>query len=368
MEVKQIFENYKLNTIENFFDFVNNRFCYGWIDKEGNKHQGINDANDYSLQSPNELLENNTGICWDVVELFRYFFEEMTDLKYETYYIFYDDNKGCPSHTILVYYKDKNVYWFEPLFKNDNEDITSGIIPYKNIKELLKEFKSSFINLCLKNKTIPDNYDKSNIYLYKYQKPNYHINGYEMRRHIEKGEKIILPERITLVSKFDKDTLDNFYNIYKCLNEELCKVPYGKNVDNRYQVDTLPTHFTISAWNIENEDQVLEQLDKIKFPSLNIKVIDIKVMNGNENSYVLYFDIEENEKLRLLQKEVYNILPSKKYNPENFAFHITIHIDKNYDKIIAVQKNLKEQFKPFEIIVKEYGLYEIYPANIIQKY
>ena len=32
---------------------------------------------------------------------------------------------------------------------------------------------------------VPKKYDDSKIYLYKYSKPQYHINGYEMRNHID---------------------------------------------------------------------------------------------------------------------------------------------------------------------------------------
>ncbi len=178
-----------LTTINKFFAYCQNEFQYGWIDQSGNKHSGVNDAKTYSLQAPLELLKNHLGICWDMTELYRYWFNLMTNLKIETYYIFYDDNKGCPSHSILVFYNYDKVYWFEPMF-TDNNCYYSGIHEYNNISELLNDFKNIFIKYSLQNKTINSNYDINKFYLYKYMKPKYHINGYEMRQHIDNSALI----------------------------------------------------------------------------------------------------------------------------------------------------------------------------------
>lgn len=91
-------------------------------------------------------------------------------------------------------------------------------------------------------------------------------------------------------------------------------------------------------------------------------------MNGKENSYVLYFNIEENEKLKLLQEQIYRVLPSERYNPENFDFHITIHIDKDYNKIISMKEQITQDFKPFELEIDTFRLYEIYPAKLVKQF
>ena len=181
---KDYFTKIDLTTIDKFFVYMQNEFHYGWLDQTGNKHYGVNDAKTYSLQTPMELLKNHLGICWDMTELCRYWFNLMTHLKIETYYIFYDDNNGCPSHSILVFYNYDKVYWFEPMFTDDN-CYYSGIHKYNNISELLKDIKSIFIKYSLYNKAIQSNYDINKFYLYKYTKPKYHINGHEMRQHID---------------------------------------------------------------------------------------------------------------------------------------------------------------------------------------
>lgn len=73
-----------------------------------------------------------------------------------------------------------------------NEDCYySGIHEYKNLQDLLNDFKKFWIKYAIINKMIPKNFDKSNIFIYKYNKPKYHINGYEMKEHINNSELII---------------------------------------------------------------------------------------------------------------------------------------------------------------------------------
>ena len=111
-----------------------------------------------------------------------------------------------------------------------------------------------------------------------------------------------------------------------------------------------------------------KKISNIKFNSFKITASSIEVMNGRENSYVLYFKIKKNRELKELQEKVYNILPIEKYNPNKFKFHITIHIDKDYDKIIKIKKELEQSFIPFELTVSSIGSFEIYPAKLLGKY
>lgn len=173
-------------------------------------------------------------------------------------------------------------------------------------------------------------------------------------------------ERITFVLTFDNKNTQKINFYINKINEKLCKVPFGKNIINRMEADTLPYHITLSAWNIDEEIKVIEALSQIDFPKLKIKIDDVKIMNGKENSYVLYFNVENNEKLKLLQKQIYQIFPSEKYNPEDYKFHITIHIDKDYNKIIAIKEKILKEFKPFELEVNTFELYEIYPAKLVK--
>lgn len=182
-------KKYNQETIDQFFKYCQKEFEYGWIDQNGKRHEGVNDAKDYSLQSPEELMTSKLGICWDRTELYRDYFKTMTNLKYETYYLLYEDGKGCPSHTILIYYNNNKVYWFEPMFQN-KDCYYSGIHEYNNQMDLLNDFKKIWIKNALQNKMISQNYKEENILIYQYNKPEYHINGYEMRNHINKSKLV----------------------------------------------------------------------------------------------------------------------------------------------------------------------------------
>ena len=190
MKYKNIFIDNNLVIVDNFFNFMQNEFEYGWIDINGNKHYGVNDAQSYCLQSPTELLNSRVGICSDTTELYRCFFENMASFKYETYYLFYDGDEGCPSYSILIFYNNDKVYWLEPMF-NDKKCFYSGIHEYNNITKLLEDFKTIFIKYSIINKLIPIDYNSSNIQIYKYDNPSEHIIGYQMREHINSSQIII---------------------------------------------------------------------------------------------------------------------------------------------------------------------------------
>ncbi|MBR3898593.1 MAG: hypothetical protein IKJ43_04885 [Bacilli bacterium] len=152
---------------------------YGWKDKNENIHYNIDEAfsDDYVLETPEEVLKNNVGVCWDQVELERNLFEK-NNINFNTYFIVnYDDNK-CPTHTFLIYEDKNNYYWFEHSWERFR-----GIHKYKNEKEALIDITNKFIKYELKNQ-------KDNLCLYKYTKPKYGINCFEFYKHCEQGKKI----------------------------------------------------------------------------------------------------------------------------------------------------------------------------------
>ena len=70
-------------------------------------------------------------------------------------------------------------------------------------------------------------------------------------------------------------------------------------------------------------------------------------MNCKYESYCLYLSVEENQYIRDLQRIFYKELSEEYYNPDNFVFHMTLHIDKDYKKIVKMQQILKQSFKSF---------------------
>ncbi len=94
-------------------------------------------------------------------------------------------------------------------------------------------------------------------------------------------------------------------------------------------------------------------------------VKSVSIAEGKENSLQIRFSIVRNETLNKLQSYLFEKVPVSYYHPDNFQFHITIHCDKDHSKIYKMQELLSKKFTPFELEVKRFGLFEIYPANKI---
>ena len=171
--------------------------------------------------------------------------------------------------------------------------------------------------------------------------------------------------RITLVSMLKREDILKIETILHKINKLLCKVPFGKGVEDRFVADTLPYHFTIYSWNIEMEKEIIFFLKSIEFPKLELTINRVDIMSGNENSYVLYFGIEKNPLLLQLQDIFYQQFGSEYYNPNHFEFHITLHITKDREEIIKMKQIIEKEFEPFSLEISQFGLYEIYPAELL---
>ena len=154
---------------------------YGWVDKDNNKHNHIDNsyAENYKLQSPQELIKSKFGVCWDQVELERYCFKNHI-CNCKTYSIIYYDEHKCPTHTFLTYEKGNHFYWFEHSWKK-----YKGIHKYDSLKELLKDVQNKFVNDEIKTE-----FNKFNLCIYDYKKPKYGIGCLDFYKHCESGQKI----------------------------------------------------------------------------------------------------------------------------------------------------------------------------------
>ena len=154
---------------------------YGWIDRNNNKYNVVDESylDNYILQHPKDIIKNKIGVCWDQVELERYYFKG-NDWNIKSYFIVHYDNDKCPTHTFLTFEKNNKYYWFEHAWERFR-----GIHEYQTQKELLFDVKNKFIKYELNN-----NYEKNNLIIYNYKKPKYHLNTQEFYRHCESGHHI----------------------------------------------------------------------------------------------------------------------------------------------------------------------------------
>lgn len=169
--------------------WIGQNILFGWRDRAGLIHHSVNNPETYSLQTPTELLVSHVGICWDVVELMRDWFAAMTDFQVQTYYIFYDDSAGCPSHTALTFRHNNHICWIEPPYSGTALPF-NGTHNYGDEADFAHAFQDHVLKCFQAFRYLPNNYDVRNFRLYAYSKPPAHINGHAMRNHIETGRPV----------------------------------------------------------------------------------------------------------------------------------------------------------------------------------
>lgn len=159
-----------------------NDIKYGWVDEDKIKHEVVDQtfANNYRLLCPHDTMKYKMGICWDQVELERYYFKAYDSIK--TYFIVHYDGKNCPTHTFLTFEKDNKYYWFEHSW-----EIFRGIHEYSSRKKLLLDVRDKFIKYELNN-----DYDISKVCLHEYKKPKYQLAVEEFFNHCDEGPYIDL--------------------------------------------------------------------------------------------------------------------------------------------------------------------------------
>jgi 2'-5' RNA ligase len=171
-------------------------------------------------------------------------------------------------------------------------------------------------------------------------------------------------KRITSIALFDKQSLEKLEDITNTLDMKFCKVPYRE--EEREKLDTLPYHFTFCVWDVQDKDKAIDTFKEVNCKEIILNIIGLRIKESYNNSWNLYFDMEQNVELYRLQKEIYSKSRIEKYNPDTFIPHITIHCDRDYNKIIDLKKKLDKDFIPFKVRFDNIGLFEIYPAERLE--
>ena len=115
-----------------------NCISYGWYSYEDQSFHGTDDDDPtdyfykyYRLQTPEELVRRQIGVCWDCTELEREWFEKH-NYQFGVFYLEIDNRQECPSHTFLVYRENNRYYWFEHSWYDYR-----GIHGYVRLQDLL---------------------------------------------------------------------------------------------------------------------------------------------------------------------------------------------------------------------------------------
>lgn len=153
---------------------------YGWLDKNGNRHEKLTGFGEqYMLQLPDQLEKSQLGVCWDQVELERKLFAD-EKVKVRTFFIVHYDDDKCPTHTFLLFKHDGKTYWYDHSWNS-----MRGLHQYDDVDGALKDIKAKFIDDVLCREYNPDN-----LVVYEYTAPNKNLSCPEFYAHCEKGKKV----------------------------------------------------------------------------------------------------------------------------------------------------------------------------------
>ena len=137
---------------------------YGFFDKNGKKYKNIGAGflRRYRLQSIEHIEKTMVGICWETVELSRYYLEK-NGYSCKTYFFVIPRDKFY-NHSILVYEKNNKYYWIEySLVK------LKGIREHKSLKDIIFDVLDHFNFVMPKRKV---RYEDIKIFEYKIPRAN----------------------------------------------------------------------------------------------------------------------------------------------------------------------------------------------------
>ena len=166
---------YSLNYAQ-LIDFVT-KIQYGYIDIDNKKHidSFSNPDNKYLLQKPDQLILSKIGLCFDIVELYRDYFNKK-GIECESYYLEYNDGKIIETHAFIIQ-KRKNNSWYECL-DNSWEEVFQprGFHDKETLVKSIYEWFQNYVESYHKN------IDKSNFFLTQYQIP---IEVFEKKKSLQ---------------------------------------------------------------------------------------------------------------------------------------------------------------------------------------
>lgn len=164
----------RIKTPEELLSFMGDNINYGFVGRNGKVYDHDSAAWDtdfaaeYYLQTPEELLVSQHGVCWDSAELERDWFVKK-GYQTEVYFMMYakEGTSNLPTHTFLVFEKDNKWFWFEHAFGDQR-----GIHEYASREELLDDVKIKHHQYAVQHRGATND-DFARLRLSTYETPDY---------------------------------------------------------------------------------------------------------------------------------------------------------------------------------------------------
>jgi len=172
--IDKIKEFEKIKTPEELLSFIKDNITYGFVGRNNKKIYAHDEeamdadfAEEYYLQSPEELLNSKHGVCWDSAELERHWFSKHNYRHKVFFMMFAKEETDLPTHTFLAYEHDHRWYWFEHSFENHR-----GIHEYASLEDLVDDVKNKHYDYAVKNRKATAE-DLKSLWCREYEKPEY---------------------------------------------------------------------------------------------------------------------------------------------------------------------------------------------------
>lgn len=152
---------------------------YGWHDKDGIVHDKlINYRELFRLSDSNDVLKDNYGVCWELCEIQRKFFNEKK-IPNKTIFAYLNKSKNNACHTFSVFYLNDKVYWFEASWHNQK-----GIHEFNNLEEILDFYRNNFYDFARVE------YNKDDMTFFEYDDVEKGMTTEDFYKHCLSSKKI----------------------------------------------------------------------------------------------------------------------------------------------------------------------------------
>lgn len=147
-------------------------------------------AKEYRVASPEKFEKQQGGVCWDFAAYEAWWFKKNhPDISFTTWYVIFDNNNDCPTHTFLTFRYKGKLYYFESAFGK-----TMGVWQIKSEKDAINFVMDSMIG-----KTKLGKYP---YYVIKYDATDKKLIGVGVMSYMERMSELI--EKSTYKHTFSK--------------------------------------------------------------------------------------------------------------------------------------------------------------------
>ena len=147
-------------------------------------------AKEYRVASPEKFEKQQGGVCWDFAAYEAWWFKKNhPDISFTTWYVIFDNNNDCPTHTFLTFRYKGKLYYFESAFGK-----TMGVWQVKSEKDAINFVMDSMIG-----KTKLGEYP---YYVIKYDATDKKLIGVGVMSYMERMSELI--EKSTYKHTFSK--------------------------------------------------------------------------------------------------------------------------------------------------------------------